>query len=231
MKLKETCPTCKDKKYKDADQCKKCQLKSNNKNKKDPSADTKSKKCIGCDKIIQNVSERCMDCYKKARKDEGIFEKQTNNTDAKNMKPCPDCNKLIANTSMRCRLCNYNILRLKSETNGKERIQNKCIDCSTTIVSRAIRCLPCSNKIVEKANTTLSNSCINCKTPICNSATRCVKCHKIKKRKVERPSYEQIIKDKETMTMLEIGKKYGVSNNTVTKWVKKYKKSIQTKET
>jgi uncharacterized protein YjcR len=57
---------------------------------------------------------------------------------------------------------------------------------------------------------------------------RCVDCHQINSRKVERPSYEQLITDKQSMTMVDIGKKYGVSDNAVRKWIKKYEKSMQT---
>ncbi len=140
------------------------------------------------------------------------------------MKPCPDCDKLITKTSVRCRLCNYKLLQSKSNIEGKERIKTKCLDCSTTIVARAIRCIACSNKIIEKANEKLSKECIDCKAKIWNDATRCVECYRINSRKTTRPSYEELMKDKETMTMLAIGKKYGVSDNAIRKWIKQYEK-------
>ena len=144
------------------------------------------------------------------------------------MRPCPDCNKLISHKSTRCRQCNYKLVKLKSETGGKERIKKECIDCSAKIDYKAIRCLPCSSKIIETANRKISKTCIDCKTAIWNTAARCVDCHLINSRKVTRPSYEEIMKCKETMTMLEIGKKYGVSDNGVRKWIKKYEKSMTT---
>ena len=62
----------------------------------------------------------------------------------------------------------------------------------------------------------------------------CQNCHltkgkntgpKINGRKVvDRPSLEQIEMDlKELGSMLQVGKKYGVSDNAVRKWIKKYK--------
>jgi hypothetical protein len=234
IKLKETCPNCKNKKHKYSEYCLDCHLKIK---VKKINADTqegnkeiicikKLKKCISCDNQIQKECERCMDCYKKARKEGLSCEKEPLNT--KNMRPCPDCNKLISHKSTRCRQCNYKLVKLKSETGGKERIKKECIDCSAKIDYKAIRCLPCSSKIIETANRKISKACIDCKTAIWNTAARCVDCHLINSRKVTRPSYEEIMKCKETMTMLEIGKKYGVSNNAVTKWIKKYKKSMTT---
>lgn len=43
-------------------------------------------------------------------------------------------------------------------------------------------------------------------------------------RKVERPSYEQLQNELRTTSMVQVGKKYGVSDNTIRKWLKKYEK-------
>ena len=42
------------------------------------------------------------------------------------------------------------------------------------------------------------------------------------RRKVERPSYEQLMADVESMSFLAIGRKYGVSDNAVRKWIRWY---------
>jgi len=42
------------------------------------------------------------------------------------------------------------------------------------------------------------------------------------RRKVERPSYEQLIADVASMSFLAIGRKYGVSDNAVRKWIRWY---------
>jgi len=44
-----------------------------------------------------------------------------------------------------------------------------------------------------------------------------------KGRKVERPSYSQLRTDLKTMSYCAVGKKYGVSDNAVRKWIKYYK--------
>lgn len=42
------------------------------------------------------------------------------------------------------------------------------------------------------------------------------------RRKVERPSYEQLMADVASMSFLAIGRKYGVSDNAVRKWIRWY---------
>lgn len=41
-------------------------------------------------------------------------------------------------------------------------------------------------------------------------------------RKVERPSHEQLLNDVATMSMLAVGRKYGVSDNAARKWLRWY---------
>jgi len=68
------------------------------------------------------------------------------------------------------------------------------------------------------------NRCINCDTEISKNSNRCEKCDKIKQRKVERPPYEQLLSEIEDMGYSAVGRKYGVSDNAVRKWIKNYKK-------
>lgn len=53
-------------------------------------------------------------------------------------------------------------------------------------------------------------------------------CSKASQRKVERPSYDQLLTDIKELNhnMCAIGRKYGVSDNTIRKWIKAYKKDI-----
>jgi Helix-turn-helix domain len=41
-------------------------------------------------------------------------------------------------------------------------------------------------------------------------------------RKVPRPSYDQLMKDLGTMSYCAVGRKYGVSDNAIRKWVRWY---------
>lgn len=53
-----------------------------------------------------------------------------------------------------------------------------------------------------------------CKTGLCLS------CHSKMQRKVERPSKEQLLKEVNESSYLAVGRKYGVSDNTIRKWLK-----------
>ena len=224
---KTICNKCGNKKYVNAEHCKECHIKiklhnnrdiNTNKNTEHPPR--KPNQCKDCKTPTQKDSERCVSCYRRAKTLNGIFEKE--NKSNKNMKKCPDCDKLIAKTSIRCRLCHYALMKSKTNTGNKEKIKGKCLDCDNTVESKTVRCITCSNKIIELANKKISNKCSDCDKEIWNTATRCVECSRIHSRKVERPSYSQLTVDKETMSMVQIGKKYGVSDNTIRKWLKKY---------
>jgi 5-methylcytosine-specific restriction endonuclease McrA len=69
------------------------------------------------------------------------------------------------------------------------------------------------------------NKCIDCDKIIYKTATRCQSCSSNARNKVkDRPRLEQLEQDKESMSMVAVGKKYGVSHNAIRKWIKQYKK-------
>ena len=76
----------------------------------------------------------------------------------------------------------------------KERIRTKKI----------YNCSSCGVKLKTK-----------CKTGLCNS------CHSKSQRKVERPSKEQLLKEIQESSYLAVGRKYGVSDNAIRKWINK----------
>jgi len=197
IKIKKTCKECGNIKYKNSEFCLSCHLKL----KINKTTNKIIKKCINCETIIKKESERCMKCYKDAKK-EGNHEKQLDNIT--NMKKCPDCDKYISKKSLRCRLCHYALMKSKSDVSSKQQIKGECIDCNTKIVNRAIRCTSCSNRIIENANKSILKDIITIDS------------------KTKRPSYNQLVEDKTTLSMIQIGKKYGVSDNTIRKWLKKY---------
>lgn len=51
---------------------------------------------------------------------------------------------------------------------------------------------------------------------------RCFECSYIDRRKVARPSKEELAEMMQSMPIVRIGKKYGVSDNAVRKWAKSY---------
>jgi hypothetical protein len=62
--------------------------------------------------------------------------------------------------------------------------------------------------------------CGDCGQTITREAKWCVDCGRIRSRKVERPSLDSLLKDREMMSMEAIGRKYGVSGNSIKKWIR-----------
>ena len=79
------------------------------------------------------------------------------------------------------------------------------------------------NKIISE-----ENKCKKCdKLLSCKTSTYCNKCINIVKRKVERPSYEELLEQlNNKITKVELGKKYGVSHGTIRDWIKYYEKEL-----
>jgi uncharacterized protein YjcR len=50
------------------------------------------------------------------------------------------------------------------------------------------------------------------------------------RRKVERPPYEQLIADVQSMSFVAIGRKYGVSDNAMRKWIRWYEDQREMQE-
>jgi transposase len=80
--------------------------------------------------------------------------------------------------------------------------------------------------------------CLGCNKEIENRNERCNQCnakHKFETgvaRKVQdRPSYEQLLDDIANMSIVKVGQKYGVSDNAIRKWIRKYEKYDETAKT
>ena len=74
----------------------------------------------------------------------------------------------------------------------------KCQDCDTMIIDKSTRCYQCVSKY--KLTTAIAQS--------------------------NRPTLEQLEEELKTNTYINLGKKYGVSDNTIRSWIKQYKKHI-----
>ena len=106
-----------------------------------------------------------------------------------------------------------------------ENLRLLCSNCHATTSTFKGR-----NKYCEKKP---DNLCMDCNKVINRQSKRCKSCSaKIyNKRKVEnRPTLEQLLNDKKNMSMLKIGKKYGVSDNCIRKWIKNYKENNKEKQ-
>lgn len=80
------------------------------------------------------------------------------------------------------------------------------------------------SKNINYSSRISKNYCVDCGKEIDPTATRCNKCKGIYLRKIERPEkedlYNQLIELNGNFT--QIGKKYGVTDNTIRKWAKSY---------
>jgi len=80
------------------------------------------------------------------------------------------------------------------------------------------------NEKVISIRTINKPKCIDCGIEINYGYNRCKKCNSISQRKVVRPDYELLLKEINETNYVSVGKKYGVSDNTIRKWVKYYEK-------
>jgi hypothetical protein len=65
------------------------------------------------------------------------------------------------------------------------------------------------------------NYCVDCNIEIDKYGVRCVKCSNISRRKIKnRPEKHLLIEELKNMTYTSLGKKYGVTDKTIKKWIK-----------
>ena len=62
-----------------------------------------------------------------------------------------------------------------------------------------------------------------CGKKILITSNFCEKCSQINQRKCERPSYYTLLKELEESNYSALGRKYGVSDKTIRKWLDSYK--------
>lgn len=108
---------------------------------------------------------------------------------------CPNCNAGLPTH------CGKNLKIEKKEKKKKEKVFHYCKDCGD-ILSRKSK----------------SGLCISCYNKQYNYK------RSIKQRKVERPSYETLLKELKESNYSAVGRKYGVSDNSIRKWIKYYEK-------
>jgi Zn ribbon nucleic-acid-binding protein len=141
--------------------------------------------------------------------------------------------------SRRCELCgqdeNWNGTRMSlildhingvPDDNRIENLRIVCPNCAATLDTHCGR----KNKLPERA-------CVRCGqhfVPRRNEHRYCSRYCGIRHdesrrdphpqtRKVDRPSYKQLLADLESMSFVAVGRKYGVSDNAVRKWIRWYK--------
>ena len=61
-----------------------------------------------------------------------------------------------------------------------------------------------------------------CGAKIFKTSKKCKKCADINKQTIKRPLYEQLLKEIKETNYSVVGRKYGVSDNSIRKWIKSY---------
>lgn len=102
--------------------------------------------------------------------------------------------------------------------NSKENLVVLCPNCHSQTHTF---CKPKSLPATSLRSKTKQHLC-ECGTLKDRGALSCRECYCKSMRKVARPNKEQLMEDIKTMSMVKVGKKYGVSDNAVRKWVKAY---------
>ena len=156
----------------------------------------------------------------------------------------PICEILTENSS-------YSRVHLKERLYNEEFLERKCSLCGQTEIWNGVRIslildhingIPDDNRIEN-----LRIVCPNCnagldtfagrnsnrikKTNFCSCgikidrlAEKCIKCQSFQRRKTERPTYEILKLEVENMGYSAVGRKYGVSDNSIRKWMASYEK-------
>lgn len=93
------------------------------------------------------------------------------------------------------------------DDNRIENLRIVCPNCNAGLDTFAGKC----NKIVKKCE---------CGSEINITSNKCNKCDKFSRRLVDRPDKEQLLKYINELGYCGTGRKYGVSDNSIRKWLK-----------
>ena len=159
---------------------------------------------------------------------------------------CLILNPKCSNTTIRSKMLEYKVLEYKCKECGLvDNWNDKFITLELDHINGNNKdnrienlrwlCPNCHSQTITFRNKSgLSNNCTICTKIIRCGKVRCNECKnivtekeleaKIKNRKVTRPPYDSLINDVNTIGYVATGKKYGVSDNAIRKWIKYYEK-------
>jgi hypothetical protein len=106
--------------------------------------------------------------------------------------------------------------------NNDNRIENLrivCPNCNATLPTHGGK-----NAKLKPIKNKLDKDICECGKEKSVKSAVCKECSKLKQRKIGRPPYNQLIKEISELGYCGTGRKYGVSDNAIRKWVKNYKK-------
>jgi 5-methylcytosine-specific restriction endonuclease McrA len=114
--------------------------------------------------------------------------------------------------------------------NVKDRIAKiKCTECDNTVSrdNKSGKCYDCYLKRgksvkLKKYGTVKNTKECKCGNTIQVTSSMCIPCYKVENASNIKPPKDQLIEDLATMTWTNVGKKYGVSDNSVRKWAVGY---------
>jgi hypothetical protein len=138
------------------------------------------------------------------------------------------CDNRIENLTLLCPNCHAQTPTYRGRKK-KKNIKKYCKKCGDKIYNRSKtdHCKKCSNIFLAKKKR-IEFPKEEPKCEICGKKTkgrgknnRCMECYNLQTRKVERPSIEQLLKEIEETNFCAVGRKYGVSDNAIRKWIKK----------
>jgi len=109
---------------------------------------------------------------------------------------------------------------VKNIENGYNKFNILELNISTMNLKKEKKC----RKIVKKKKELLL--CTQCNIEFHKNGKTCPKCSQLNHRKVERPSYEVLLKEINETSYLAVGRKYGVSDNAIRKWMRIYEKNL-----
>lgn len=119
-------------------------------------------------------------------------------------------------------------LEHKNGISNDNRIDNLCFLCPNCH-SQTKTYSGKKNKKIEKNIKKYKNKdkFCECGNKMGSGSQRCFKCAMSSIRKIERPKYEQLSLDIFEIGYRATGRKYGVSDNTIRKWIKYYEKKVE----
>jgi len=157
-------------------------------------------------------------------------QKVQDDTDSENeqiiIHTCLDCDTKIKKKAKRCIEC-YNAY-LINHANERE----TCPDCGGKKHKESTKCKECARKF-KCPDAKKKKICPDCGEPKKSSSLRCNNCartHILKEniKNTGRPSYLTLKNAVEKTSYAATGKKYGVCDNTIRKWISKYEKISET---
>jgi hypothetical protein len=108
-----------------------------------------------------------------------------------------------------------------ADDNRLENLRIVCPNCAATLETHCGRNMPRVCLWCEKPFRPRSKAQKYCGTA-CWSASDAARVDRPSRRKIARPSYEQLLADLRVLSWVAVGRKYGVSDNAVRKWVRRY---------